>query len=73
MSAPTLRTRRALVHAVNVSKSFHDNHVLRGIDLDVYRGQVVVLLGPSARARRPSSAASTSSRRSTGPDLRRWA
>ena len=47
MSAPTLRTGEPLVHAVNVSKSFHDNHVLRGIDLDVYPGQVVVLLGPS--------------------------
>jgi len=47
MSTPTLRTGEPLVHAVNVSKSFHDNHVLRGIDLDVYPGQVVVLLGPS--------------------------
>lgn len=47
MNAPTLRTGDPLVHAVNVSKSFHDNHVLRGIDLDVYPGQVVVLLGPS--------------------------
>ena len=47
MSTPTLRTGEPLVHAVNVSKAFHDNHVLRGIDLDVYPGQVVVLLGPS--------------------------
>jgi len=36
-----------LVHAVNVSKSFHHNEVLKGIDLDVNRGQVVCLLGPS--------------------------
>ena len=36
-----------LVKAVNVSKSFHDNEVLRGIDLTVERGQVVCLLGPS--------------------------
>ncbi|GAA5029669.1 amino acid ABC transporter ATP-binding protein [Terrabacter aeriphilus] len=36
-----------LVHAVNVMKSFHGNEVLKGIDLDVRRGQVVCLLGPS--------------------------
>jgi polar amino acid transport system ATP-binding protein len=36
-----------LVHAVNVMKSFHDNQVLKGIDLNVRKGQVVCLLGPS--------------------------
>ena len=36
-----------LVHAVNVTKSFHHNEVLKGIDLDVDAGQVVCLLGPS--------------------------
>jgi polar amino acid transport system ATP-binding protein len=36
-----------LVHAVNVTKSFHHHEVLKGIDLDVDRGQVVCLLGPS--------------------------
>jgi polar amino acid transport system ATP-binding protein len=36
-----------LVHAVNVTKSFHGNEVLKGIDMDVRRGEVVVLLGPS--------------------------
>jgi polar amino acid transport system ATP-binding protein len=36
-----------IVHAVNVHKSFHHVEVLKGIDLDVYPGQVVVLLGPS--------------------------
>lgn len=36
-----------LVNAVNVSKSFGDNEVLKGIDLSVYAGQVVTLLGPS--------------------------
>ncbi|WP_051750384.1 amino acid ABC transporter ATP-binding protein [Phycicoccus jejuensis] len=36
-----------LVHAVNVTKSFHGNEVLKGIDLDVRTGEVVVLLGPS--------------------------
>jgi len=36
-----------LVHAVNVTKSFHNHEVLKGIDMDVDRGQVVCLLGPS--------------------------
>ena len=36
-----------LVRARNVHKSFGDNAVLRGIDLDVNAGEVVVILGPS--------------------------
>jgi len=40
-------TGMPLVHAVNVMKSFHDNQVLKGIDLDVRKGQVICLLGPS--------------------------
>jgi polar amino acid transport system ATP-binding protein len=36
-----------LVRAVNVMKSFHGNQVLKGIDMDVHRGEVVCLLGPS--------------------------
>jgi polar amino acid transport system ATP-binding protein len=38
---------QALVHAVNVSKSFGSNEVLKGIDMDVRKGEVVCLLGPS--------------------------
>jgi polar amino acid transport system ATP-binding protein len=36
-----------LVHAVNVTKAFHGSEVLKGIDMDVHRGEVVVLCGPS--------------------------
>jgi polar amino acid transport system ATP-binding protein len=36
-----------LVHAVNVTKAFHGNEVLKGIDMDVHTGEVVCLLGPS--------------------------
>ncbi len=35
------------VRALNVHKSFGDLEVLKGIDLDVHRGEVVCLLGPS--------------------------
>ena len=35
------------VTALDVHKSFGDNHVLRGIDMTVKRGEVACLLGPS--------------------------
>jgi polar amino acid transport system ATP-binding protein len=47
MSTTPRRGGDPLVHAVNVHKSFHGNEVLKGIDLDVWPGEVVVLLGPS--------------------------
>ncbi|RNM13685.1 amino acid ABC transporter ATP-binding protein [Nocardioides pocheonensis] len=37
----------ALVQAINVTKNFHGNEVLKGIDLDVEQREVVCLLGPS--------------------------
>ena len=40
-------TDQPLVHAVNVTKAFHGTEVLKGIDMDVHRGEVVVLCGPS--------------------------
>ncbi|WP_147196200.1 amino acid ABC transporter ATP-binding protein [Pantoea sp. MBD-2R] len=36
-----------LIRARNVQKSYGDNEVLKGIDLDVMPGEVVVILGPS--------------------------
>ena len=36
-----------LVCARNVQKNYGDNQVLKGIDLDVWPGEVVVILGPS--------------------------
>jgi polar amino acid transport system ATP-binding protein len=40
-------TGEPLVRAVNATKSFGHNEVLKGIDLEVARGEVVCLLGPS--------------------------
>jgi len=37
----------SLVVARNVHKSYGDNEVLKGIDLDVKPSEVVVILGPS--------------------------
>ncbi|MFF0088107.1 amino acid ABC transporter ATP-binding protein [Streptomyces canus] len=40
-------TRSPLVEARNVRKHFGAHHVLKGIDLEVRRGEVMCLLGPS--------------------------
>jgi|TARA_R110001583_G_scaffold195355_2_gene372147 polar amino acid transport system ATP-binding protein len=40
-------TKQKLLRIVNLSKSFDELEVLQGIDLDVYKGEVVVLLGAS--------------------------
>jgi ABC-type polar amino acid transport system ATPase subunit len=37
----------ALVRLENIHKWFGDNHVLRGIDLSIAQGSVVVVIGPS--------------------------
>ena len=34
----------------NIHKTFGDHTILRGIDLDVAKGSVVVILGPSSAA-----------------------
>jgi len=39
--------QQPLVRARNVQKSYGDNQVLKGIDMDVMPGEVVVILGPS--------------------------
>lgn len=41
------RRGAALLTVRGLHKSFGDNHVLRGIDLDVRRGSVTALIGPS--------------------------
>ena len=36
-----------MIHCGNVIKSFENRTVLRGINLDIYKGQIFGLLGPS--------------------------
>ena len=47
VSAGTSTLARTAVHLRGVKKAFGDHVVLDGIDLDVQRGEFVVLLGPS--------------------------
>ena len=46
-ATPENLEKTPLVRARNVHKYFGDNHVLRGIDLEVNSGETVVILGPS--------------------------
>jgi polar amino acid transport system ATP-binding protein len=45
--APEFAYDGPMVKIVDLHKSFGDNHVLRGIDFEVAKGEVVVLMGPS--------------------------
>ncbi|WP_107488768.1 amino acid ABC transporter ATP-binding protein [Streptomyces subrutilus] len=42
-----MTTDRPEIEIRGLHKSFGDNHVLRGIDLDIARGEVVCVIGPS--------------------------
>jgi ABC-type polar amino acid transport system ATPase subunit len=42
-----IRDKKIVVEAEDVHKWFGDNHVLRGITLDIREGEVVILIGPS--------------------------
>ena len=35
------------IHVEGLKKNFGDNHVLRGIDIDIHAGEVVCVIGPS--------------------------
>lgn len=45
--SPTRPTTPALVTATGLHKTFGSTEVLRGVDLTLHRGEVVVLIGPS--------------------------
>lgn len=47
MSTTHVPDREVVVEARGVRKRFGDQEVLKGIDLDVHRGEVVTILGPS--------------------------
>jgi polar amino acid transport system ATP-binding protein len=47
MTQPTISGGVPMVQATDVHKRFHQTEVLRGIDLTVQRGEVVVIIGPS--------------------------
>ncbi|MGP3683684.1 amino acid ABC transporter ATP-binding protein [Streptomyces sp. IBSNAI002] len=46
-TADTMTEDRPEIRIRGLHKSFGDNHVLRGIDLDIARGEVVCVIGPS--------------------------
>ena len=44
---PHIDKTKLIIRIRDLYKSFGDNHVLRGIDLDVYKGENIVVLGRS--------------------------
>ena len=36
-----------MVKLENIHKSFGENHILKGVDLNIKKGEVIVILGPS--------------------------
>ena len=44
-----IRTGEVIVRAVDVEKSFGHVSVLHGVSLDIAKGEVIVIVGPSAR------------------------
>ena len=46
-SAAAARAAEPVIRLEGVHKSFGDNHVLRGIDLEVASGEVLTIIGPS--------------------------
>lgn len=48
MNAGTGREKEPKIAISGVTKSYGNNHVLKGIDLEIYAGESVVIIGPSA-------------------------
>ncbi len=36
-----------MIHVEGLCKSFGENHVLNGVDIDIHKGEVLVIIGPS--------------------------
>ena len=58
-------TNDPIIKIEQLEKSFGDLHVLKGIDLEVNRGEVVCIIGASGSANRRCCAASTYWKRPT--------
>ena len=42
-----MENNMAMIHVENLQKSFGDNKVLTGVDIDIHKGEVLVIIGPS--------------------------
>ncbi len=42
-----MNTKQTIIHAENIHKYFGDLHVLRGVSLEIARGEVLAVIGPS--------------------------
>ncbi len=42
-----MENNNAMIRVEGLCKSFGDNHVLNGVDIDIHKGEVLVIIGPS--------------------------
>ena len=42
-----MENNRPMIHVRGLKKSFGDNEVLKGVDIDIEKGEVLVIIGPS--------------------------
>lgn len=42
-----MENNSAMIHVEGLCKSFGDNNVLNGVDIDIHKGEVLVIIGPS--------------------------
>lgn len=42
-----MENNMAMIHVEGLHKKFGENHVLRGVDIDIHKGEVLVIIGPS--------------------------
>ena len=48
-----MENNQAMIHVEGLHKSFGDNHVLNGVDIDIHKGEVLVIIGPSGCGKSP--------------------
>ncbi len=42
-----MANNKAMIHVEGLCKAFGDNRVLNGVDIDIHKGEVLVIIGPS--------------------------
>jgi general L-amino acid transport system ATP-binding protein len=68
----TSENNQPIISCQDVHKWYGNFHALRGISMNVNKGEVIVILAHPVRANQPSSAPQPAGRTPAGPDCHRW-